>query len=578
MGGGIRFLLRIRLINRFSVATIEATFITSLLCRMSVLCCLKNQTYIIMRKNFFSNPQVKESPTALMLGVILTFSFVGWFSITSLNKKTSAIDTLWPVVTLVSEETKEQEDRSFSDLLEVISSGEKNSSEITAEAEAEEIFQQTTGEKFERRGLEKSPVHYPAITAKGSSEVVKTSSSSKSPKSSQPKSEKITDLFSLEADKDFAQYATEKNGLQKEDNKTAADKKNAASQKTRKPKDFSPSERARIFDSKTPSGGSFHQQTLKQVPFTGDRFTGEGLSKKRIPYQLHIPKKTLKTRVGVLANKEEVKSREKKTAEVVSVDDFNTPLPVSPAEVVEPGFSETGIQEPFEIEASLPEALPPEATQTLEVISLQENKKSPVREPTFVVSENEVQPAVQELKAQEPIVQASSSDTESGLLAFRLGGKLSIVVLAKDQGTDAERVASWLKQSQALAKYLQVAVPPIPASIGNPPATMISDEAFDFIVGPIRKIGWQLSKNHGKEHAAIFEVAIKSNLALVIYTPKSEDNNVLERSIRTAAHKAGLPKDLVKPLLDVIIARRPTHEIQSAVYTFHRQVDAYLSK
>ncbi len=155
-------------------------------------------------------------------------------------------------------------------------------------------------------------------------------------------------------------------------------------------------------------------------------------------------------------------------------------------------------------------------------------------------------------------------------LAWLLGGKLSLAQLADVGGASPDEVAQWTEETARLAEQLKVEAPP--SADPNAPA----DERVGRLLNSAAAIGAELSDEYGADHAALVEMALKSNALLVLHERRPDLTPAVTRAIAAAADRADLPgyiwRDVVKEL-----ERRPTvDEVFDAVMKLHADVEAYL--
>jgi hypothetical protein len=81
----------------------------------------------------------------------------------------------------------------------------------------------------------------------------------------------------------------------------------------------------------------------------------------------------------------------------------------------------------------------------------------------------------------------------------------------------------------------------------------------------------------GDDHAALFEVALKSNILLVQYQPDAPVSKLLAAAISQASERAQLPPDLVQPVLQAVDAQATVKEVRDAVFDMHDRIGQYLS-
>jgi hypothetical protein len=175
--------------------------------------------------------------------------------------------------------------------------------------------------------------------------------------------------------------------------------------------------------------------------------------------------------------------------------------------------------------------------------------------------------------ASEPV----ADDSNPRLGAWRLGSKLSLVALANDRGIGSDSVAPGLEYCKSLAAKLGGSVADLPASglAGSRPA---SRQVLDYLFHQGQQIGRDLTDRHGAEAAALFEVALKSNLLLVLYTPRSSAAGAIADAISQAAPRAELPAGLWEPLVNTVIAKADGFQVRKAVKTFHTAVEQHLAE
>lgn len=183
-----------------------------------------------------------------------------------------------------------------------------------------------------------------------------------------------------------------------------------------------------------------------------------------------------------------------------------------------------------------------------------------------------------ETPAEAPVQPAAPPTSRSPRrIAWLLGSNLSLAALANDRAAAPEKVADWFDKSQRLAKLLGTAVdelPPRPAD-GNPIPN--ADHAIDYLFAHGATIGRFAAKQYGDDHAALFELAVKSNMLLVLYQPGAPVVKSLTVAIEQSGERAGLPVELLQPLVQLLDAGATPKEVRDAVLDFHANVDRYLS-
>jgi hypothetical protein len=166
---------------------------------------------------------------------------------------------------------------------------------------------------------------------------------------------------------------------------------------------------------------------------------------------------------------------------------------------------------------------------------------------------------------------------QSRRAAWHLGSRLSRAALAHDQGMAANNVPVWLDEARSAAKLLETSLADLPQPAAANDRAPVSPQAIDYLIAQGQTIGRDLSQRHGQEHAALVEIALKSNLLLLLYSPGSNDSNSIAAAISRAAPLAKLPIEIWKPVVDHITKRSSLNDVRTAVKQMHADVDRYLA-
>jgi hypothetical protein len=170
-----------------------------------------------------------------------------------------------------------------------------------------------------------------------------------------------------------------------------------------------------------------------------------------------------------------------------------------------------------------------------------------------------------------------SQEVSSRRAAWLLGSKLGLAALAHDRNVAHEETVAWLEEARTMAAQLNtslVELPERPATAGSEPA---SREVLSYLLSEGKRIGGELATNHGANHASMFEVALKSNLLLVLNKPGSAAVGHISTAIERAAPQAELPEELWRPLLDTLAQGSPPAAVRAAVREMHANVDRHLA-
>ncbi|MEX0613726.1 MAG: hypothetical protein WD738_04670 [Pirellulales bacterium] len=163
--------------------------------------------------------------------------------------------------------------------------------------------------------------------------------------------------------------------------------------------------------------------------------------------------------------------------------------------------------------------------------------------------------------------------------AWQLGSKLSLAALAHDRGMVPDSVATWFNEARSAAEALGTSVDELPeaAAATATEGEGASRRVHDYLFQQGQRIWRDLTDRHGRDHAALFEMAVKSNVLLVLYSPESPAVQSISTAVAEAGPRAELPPELWRPLLDTLANKSTATEVRTAVRRLHADVDQYLS-
>ncbi len=161
--------------------------------------------------------------------------------------------------------------------------------------------------------------------------------------------------------------------------------------------------------------------------------------------------------------------------------------------------------------------------------------------------------------------------------AWTLGSRLSLAALAHDRRMAANSIPTWLDEARSACKVLGTTVPELPKAAPEGDTSLASPQVMDYLLAEGQRIGRDLAKQYGPEQAALFEVALKSNLLLLLYNPGSEATSSISASIVRAAPQAKLPQQLWAPLVERIRNKASLEDVRTAVRQMHGDVSGYLA-
>ena len=161
------------------------------------------------------------------------------------------------------------------------------------------------------------------------------------------------------------------------------------------------------------------------------------------------------------------------------------------------------------------------------------------------------------------------------LAAWEMGSRWSMAAALQAKGRDEESFGERLSQARHDARLLGVDLPELPSYevgedrlSGN--VTFLLEQAGPHLANELREM-------HGTEHAALVELATKTHVLLLRYTPSSPRLEPVIAAIRKAAESSGLPENTWRGLLDLLTDRADFKQVKTAVFRLHREAVASLS-
>ena len=104
-------------------------------------------------------------------------------------------------------------------------------------------------------------------------------------------------------------------------------------------------------------------------------------------------------------------------------------------------------------------------------------------------------------------------------MAWTLGSRLSLAAVLQDAGAAADQVNKRFEAAGVIGRALGVEVPPLPSRTGAKTDDSVAILAYLLrdLSEPTIKV---LSDKYSAAHARLFELAVKSNLLLMMYGPE----------------------------------------------------------
>ena len=151
---------------------------------------------------------------------------------------------------------------------------------------------------------------------------------------------------------------------------------------------------------------------------------------------------------------------------------------------------------------------------------------------------------------------------------------MAAALLAK--GQDQERYAKLLEQATKQSALLGIELPALPGLDAGRDAEAQVLEYLLNDAGP--RLASRLNEQHGKNCAALAELAAKSHVLLLSYSPQSSRLEPVIDAIQRAAEGSGLPTEVWQPLIDALVQRADYQIVKAAVFDLHRRAAGFLAR
>jgi len=178
------------------------------------------------------------------------------------------------------------------------------------------------------------------------------------------------------------------------------------------------------------------------------------------------------------------------------------------------------------------------------------------------------------LVAADAAAQANSESKKR--LVWELGSNISRAATLHAQGASKPQVDRPFAAARKAATSLGITIPDLPAVAGD----RVKDTALMLqymLARTGNPIGDILQKNLGPEHAAIFEIALKSNILLIMYGPGESTTETIANVIRTRRSRTTLPNGMTDKLLQLIAAQAPYDEVKAELLNIHEFAPPFIA-
>ena len=159
-------------------------------------------------------------------------------------------------------------------------------------------------------------------------------------------------------------------------------------------------------------------------------------------------------------------------------------------------------------------------------------------------------------------------------LAWQAVSKWSLAAAIHAKGLPSSPETAILDEASQAAAELGITLPELPTV---PRQDDLQAAVIEGLRGELAVAARNAYANRwGEAEAATAELAIRSQLLLLTYSPRSADGALEAEGLRRAGEGSGLPSELWTPLVTLVEERAPFLEVRQGVFDLHRRVEAHL--
>ncbi len=164
--------------------------------------------------------------------------------------------------------------------------------------------------------------------------------------------------------------------------------------------------------------------------------------------------------------------------------------------------------------------------------------------------------------------------SRTALSTWQMSSKWSMAVALQAKGRDADNFGERLEQAHDAASLLKVSLPALPTHEEGADR-LSANLVFLLEDGGPRLVG-ELNQRYDANHAALVELAIKTHVLLLNYTPASPRLAPVIIAIRQAAESSGLPESVWLELVELLESRADFPEVKAAIFQLHQRATEHL--
>ncbi|WP_428307474.1 hypothetical protein [Lacipirellula sp.] len=189
---------------------------------------------------------------------------------------------------------------------------------------------------------------------------------------------------------------------------------------------------------------------------------------------------------------------------------------------------------------------------------------------------HEMAPPAESSVAETPTAAAPAATPTERLAVWQAAQKWSFAAAMYAKQLPAERYEATLAEAAAAAVSVGVELPPLPKAVdgASPEQAVVAALQGE----PAAAVIASATERFGPAAGGLANVAIRSNLLLLSYSPRRGDTAIQAGDFAAAAEASALPAEAWQPLVTLLESGGEYVAVRSAIFAFHRQVDELLSQ
>lgn len=173
--------------------------------------------------------------------------------------------------------------------------------------------------------------------------------------------------------------------------------------------------------------------------------------------------------------------------------------------------------------------------------------------------------------------QAQAIIKHTRYLAWMLGSRLSYAALEYGQGGDQNEIDETLVKCRESAKVLGTSIPAFPSKTGDRKADRVAMLKY-LLKDAAPAMAKEIYLNYPEDHGALFELGVKSNALMFLYSPGNDWGKDIANQIVDLAKTADLPAKLWRPVVGKVYEQALPKEVAIAVQQMHEDVKTHLEQ